>query len=218
MQTHSSNDMWLQCNLLLSIFFLFLLPPLGEKKGMNIECLKNWYCGFNKCLAFSRDLNMYLIHMAYLSTGQLWAAEDVHGEGALTAPFTRDDREGKTRHKEYYKRQDYISLGYITNVSHIFVLFRRSLTTQVMAFLRSPTTDTLQRHLKDLTNTKTKTVSAILSVRQKTQPVANSTVFCPEYTRSGPGLCHFGNLYCCQRQKQSFFSSWIIMQTQVQKS
>lgn len=47
------------------------------------------------CPVLCRDLVLYFIHVADLSPGQLWAAEDVLGEGTLIAPFPWNDWEGK---------------------------------------------------------------------------------------------------------------------------
>ncbi|XP_076611242.1 transmembrane protein 196 isoform X1 [Chaetodon auriga] len=57
--------------------------------AMTLACLAGFHFP-----VLSRDLFLYLIHLADLSPGQLRAAEDVPGEGALAAPLARDDREG----------------------------------------------------------------------------------------------------------------------------
>uniref|UniRef100_A0AAQ5ZKT1 Transmembrane protein 196 n=1 Tax=Amphiprion ocellaris TaxID=80972 RepID=A0AAQ5ZKT1_AMPOC len=86
------------CGLIGGILNFQFVRALDRQKGskhsihlaaMTLACLA--------CFPFpvlSRYLILYSIHVVDLPPGQLRAAEDVPGEGTLTAPLTRDDGEG----------------------------------------------------------------------------------------------------------------------------
>lgn len=139
---------------------LFSLPVYHHKNNnTNYEMLKMGQptlpLEFNSLTLFlTRDLFMYLVDMADLSPGQLWAAEDVPGEGTLAAPLTRDDREGRKNMAAAMACSSNTCwlLTWIMPFKLSSVLVcprnRRSWTTPVTAFLRYHTTDTPQ-HLHD---------------------------------------------------------------------